>query len=102
MIEAADPRVPAPDPDRVQVAAGRWNEITTTLAAHPGELIKLAGQLAGAVGQLAADNSDLANPAVWAQLAGTVAAHDGYATTGALASGAAWLVAVAHDLAGGH
>lgn len=102
VIDASDPRVPAPDPDRVQVAARRWSEITATLVAHPGELVKLAGQLAGAVGQLAADNSDLANPAVWARLAGTVGAHDGYAATGALASGAAWLVAVAHDLAGGH
>ncbi|MEU6559142.1 cutinase family protein [Nocardia nova] len=101
VIDAADPRVPGPDPDRVRQAAGRWAEITATLATHPGEVVKLAGQLAGAVGQLAADNSDLLNPAVWARLAGTVAAHDGYAATGALASGAAWLVAVAHDLAGG-
>lgn len=101
MIDASDPRVSAPD--RTQAAVERWNQITATVASHPGELVKLTGQLAGAVGQLAADNADLANPAVWARLAATVPLHEGYAATGQLASGIAWLVAVAHDLAeGGH
>ncbi|MFI7189969.1 cutinase family protein [Nocardia nova] len=101
MIDASDPRIPAPSPERVREAGELWNQITATVVSHPGELPKLAGQLAGAVGQLAADNADLANPAVWARVAGTVAAHDGYAATGQLASGIAWLVAVAHDLSGG-
>ncbi|WP_063002543.1 cutinase family protein [Nocardia mikamii] len=102
MIEASDPRVAAPSPERAAEAGQRWTEITATVAAHPAELLKLAGQLAGAWGQLLADNGDLANPGVWARLAGTVAAHDGYAAAGQLGSGIAWLVAVAHDLAGGH
>ncbi|WP_084525065.1 cutinase family protein [Nocardia vaccinii] len=103
LIDAADPRIPAPTPEQVGAASQRWNQITATLTAHPGELPKLASQLAGAWGQLVADNADLTNPAVWASFAATVTAHDGYATTGQLASGIAWLVALAHDLAqGGH
>ncbi|MFF0452973.1 cutinase family protein [Nocardia africana] len=102
MIEASDPRVAGPSPERAGEAGRRWTELTATVAAHPAELVKLVGQLAGAWGQLLADNADLANPAVWARLAGAVAAHDGYAAAGQLGSGIAWLVAVAHDLAGGH
>ncbi|MBV7706816.1 cutinase family protein [Nocardia nova] len=103
VIDAADPRIPGPDLDRVQAAQERWNEISAAVVAHPGELVKLAGQLSGAVAQLGTDNADLANPAVWARLAAAVPLHDGYAVTGQLASGIAWLVAVAHDLAeGGH
>lgn len=102
VIDGSDPRIPAPSPERAAEAGQRWTELTATVAAHPAELLKLAGQLAGAWGQLLADNGDLANPAVWARLAGTVAAHDGYAAAGQLGSGIAWLVAVAHDLAGGH
>ena len=101
LIDAADPRIPAPPPDQIRAAGDRWGQITATLAAHPTELPKLAGQLAGAWGQLVADDADLANPAVWARFATTVTAHDGYAATGQLASGIAWLVAVAHDLAQG-
>ncbi|WP_280336304.1 cutinase family protein [Nocardia wallacei] len=101
LIEAADPRVPTPAPDRVRAAADHWNQITTTVAAHPGEVVKLADQLAGAWGQLAVDNSDLADPAVWARMAATAVFHQGYAATGQLTSGIAWLVALAHDLAGG-
>ncbi|WP_245714119.1 cutinase family protein [Nocardia vaccinii] len=101
LIDAADPRIPAPPPDRVHAAGERWNQITATLDAHPTELPKLASQLAAAWGQLVADDADLANPAVWASFAATVVAHDGYAATGQLASGIAWLVAVAHDLAQG-
>ncbi|MGW5520638.1 cutinase family protein, partial [Nocardia africana] len=76
-----------------------WNQVTATFLAHPDELPRLAGQLAGAVGQLAADNGDLANPEVWARILGTAPIHEGYAVAGQLASGIAWLVAVAHDLA---
>jgi hypothetical protein len=101
LIDAADPRIPALSPDRVRAAEERWNQITATLLAHPGEVPKLAGQLAAAWGQLVADDADLTNPAVWASFAATVTAHDGYAATGQLASGIAWLVAVAHDLAQG-
>ncbi|WP_146165381.1 hypothetical protein [Nocardia elegans] len=100
IIDAADPRVAASPPERVTAASERWNEITATVAAHPAEAVKLTGQLAGAWGQLVADNADLANPAVWARLAATVPLHDGY-PNGQLASGIAWLVAVAHDLSQG-
>ncbi|WP_040830365.1 cutinase family protein [Nocardia jiangxiensis] len=103
LIDAADPRIPAPPPEQVREANQRWNQITATLLAHPTEVPKLASQLAGAWAQLVADDADLTNPAVWASFAATVTAHDGYAATGQLASGIAWLVAVAHDLAqGGH
>ncbi|MBY8855391.1 cutinase family protein [Nocardia sp. CA2R105] len=101
LIAAADPRIPAPAPERVRAASQRWGQITTIIAAHPGELPKLASQLAAAWGQLVADEADLTNPAVWASFAATVTAHDGYAATGQLASGIAWLVAAAHDLAQG-
>lgn len=102
LIVAADPRIPTPIPDQVRAANQRWGQITATLTAHPTELAKLAGQLAGAWGQLVADDADLANPAVWAEIASTVTTHDGYAATGQLASGIAWLIALAHDLAQGH
>ncbi|WP_280329129.1 cutinase family protein [Nocardia wallacei] len=101
LIEAADPRVPAPGPERAEEAADRWNQITVTVTANPGEVVKLAGQLSAAWGQLAADNADLADPAVWARMAATAVFHQGYAATGQLASGIAWLVALAHDLSGG-
>ncbi|WP_280265245.1 cutinase family protein [Nocardia wallacei] len=102
LIDAADPRIAAPPPERAAEAEKRWNQITATVAAHPGEVVKLAGQLAAAWGQLVADNSGLVDPAVWARVAATVAPHTGYAATGQLASGIAWLVAVAHDLSKGH
>ncbi|OXR40525.1 hypothetical protein B7C42_07464 [Nocardia cerradoensis] len=100
IIDASDPRVAAPPPERVAAASERWNQVTATVAAHPVEAAKLAGQLAGAWGQLVADNADLANPAVWARLAATVPLHDGY-PNGQLATGIAWLMAVAHDLSQG-
>ncbi|WP_267467639.1 hypothetical protein [Nocardia transvalensis] len=39
---------------------------------------------------------------MWAAYAGTVFAHNGYATGGELASGIAWLIAIAHDIARSH
>jgi hypothetical protein len=103
LIDAADPRLPSPAPGQVRAAAGRWNQITATVAAHPVELLpKLAGQLAGAWGQLVADDADLVNPAVWAQFAALVPRHDDYAISGQLASGIAWMIALAHDLAERH
>ncbi|WP_280382922.1 cutinase family protein [Nocardia wallacei] len=102
LIDAADPRIPAPAPEQAAEAGVRWNQITATVAAHPGEVVKLAGQLAAAWGQLVADNSGLVDPAVWARLAATVAPHTGYAVTGQLVSGISWLVALAHDLSEGH
>ncbi|WP_245713735.1 cutinase family protein [Nocardia vaccinii] len=102
LIEAADPRTPAPAADQVNTANTRWAQITAAVAANPiAVLPKLAGQLAAAVGQMAGDNADLTNPAVWVQFADTVAAHTGYASSGQLASGAAWLIACAHDVAEG-
>ncbi|MBF6339736.1 cutinase family protein [Nocardia abscessus] len=101
LIAAADPRIPAPSPHDIDAAAARWNEITATVAANPlGLLPKLAGQLGAAWGQLVADNADLVNPAVWVRFADTVARHNNYAITGQLASGIAWMVALAHDIAG--
>ncbi|WP_280275111.1 cutinase family protein [Nocardia wallacei] len=101
LIDAADPRIPAPAPERVHEAQTHWNQIAATVTAHPGELVKLAGQLSAAWGLLVADNGDLADPAVWARMAATAAFHQGYAATGQLASGIAWLVALVHDLSEG-
>lgn len=101
LIDAADPRIPAHSPHDIDAATARWNEITATVAANPlGLLPKLAGQLGAAWGQLVADNADLVNPAVWIRFADTVARHNNYATSGQLASGIAWMVALAHDIAG--
>ncbi|WP_406279425.1 cutinase family protein [Nocardia sp. NBC_00881] len=101
LIDAADPRIPAPRPEEVGAAAERWNEITATVAANPiGLLLKLAGQLGAAWGQLVADNADLLDPAVWVHYADTVTRHNSYAIDGQLNSGVAWMVALAHDIAG--
>ncbi|WP_410874676.1 cutinase family protein [Nocardia sp. A7] len=98
LVQAADPRNPVPDGG---VAAARWGEIVATVAANPIVLLpELAGQLAAAWGQLLADNADLVNPAVLARYADTVGRHNNYATSGQLATGVAWLVALAHDIAG--
>ncbi|MFF3224070.1 cutinase family protein [Nocardia suismassiliense] len=99
LLEAADPRSSVAG--ERGVAEGRWNEITATVAANPIALLpKLAGQLSAAWGQLVADNADLANPGVWLRYADTVARHTGYAASGQLNSGIAWMVALAHDIAG--
>ncbi|WP_246011709.1 cutinase family protein [Nocardia mexicana] len=101
LTDAADPRTPELTPDQAAMAAMRWSEITAAVASNPvGVLPNLSAQLAGAWGQLIADNADLINPAVWVRFADTVARHNGYATTGQLTSGIAWMVALAHDLAG--
>ncbi|QVI19507.1 cutinase family protein [Nocardia tengchongensis] len=101
LTDATDPRIPEPSPEDATAATSRWNEITATVAQNPLVLLpKLVSQLSGAWGQFAADNSDLVNPAVWIRFADMVARHNGYATTGQLNSGIAWLIALAHDLAG--
>ena len=98
LVEAADPRTPVPDG---RAATARWDAITATVIANPVVLLpKLAAQLSGAWGQLVADNSDLVNPAVLLRYVDTIAAHNGYATNGQLGTGVAWMVALAHDLAG--
>ncbi|WP_429413344.1 cutinase family protein [Nocardia sp. GAS34] len=103
LIDAADPRLAHPTPAQAGAAAQRWGQIVGTVAAHPLELLpRLVGELTAAWGQLAADNGDLVNPAVWIRFISTVAAHDDYALSGQLASGIAWLIAAAHDLAGRH
>ncbi|WP_228539360.1 cutinase family protein [Nocardia sp. XZ_19_385] len=99
MIEAADPRIPAPTPQDADLARARWGEITAIVAANPVALVpKLAGQLGAAWGQLVADNASLSDPGVWLHFANTVAAHNGYALSGQLGSGIAWLTALAHDI----
>ncbi|MBF6176060.1 cutinase family protein [Nocardia blacklockiae] len=101
LIDAADPRIGSPGPDQVATAAERWAQITAAAVANPAGVVPvLAGQLSAAWGQLIADNAALTDPAVWGRFAGAVAAHTGYAATGQLASGIAWLIAVAHDIAG--
>jgi hypothetical protein len=101
LIEAADPRTPGPSPEESGTAAARWNEITATVAANPIILLpKLIGQLGAAWGQLVADNADLLNPVIWVHYADTVARHNNYAINGQLNSGIAWMVALAHDIAG--
>ncbi|MBY8862048.1 cutinase family protein [Nocardia sp. CA2R105] len=103
LIDAADPRTPVPNRTQTDSASGHLAQINAAVSADPiGVLPALAGQLAGAIGGLAADDADMSNPAVWAHFAGTVAAHTGYAATGELASGIAWLTAAAHDIAGSH
>lgn len=97
LVDAGNPASNPPDP---ALAADRWNQIISVIAAHPLELPKVAGQLSQACGQLLAHNADLVDPATWHRYGDTVARHTGYAVRGQLDSGAAWLVALAHDLAG--
>ncbi|MGW4330527.1 cutinase family protein [Nocardia sp. NPDC004573] len=103
LIDASDPRTPPPSPDETAAASARWGQITAIVASDPvGQLPKLAGQLSGAFGQLMADNAALTNPGVWLRYADIHGRHTGYAAAGQLASGIAWLTALAHDLAGSH
>lgn len=103
IIDASDPRTPPPSPDETAAASARWGQITAIVASDPvGQLPKLAGQLSGAFGQLVADNADLTNPGVWLRYADIHGRHTGYAAAGQLASGIAWLTALAYDLAGSH
>ncbi|MGY1929529.1 cutinase family protein [Nocardia gipuzkoensis] len=103
LIDASDPRTPPPGPEETAAASARWGQITAIVASNPvGQLPKLAGQLSGAFGQLMADNADLTNPGVWLRYADIHGRHTGYAAAGQLASGIAWLTALAHDLAGSH
>ncbi|MGV9334782.1 cutinase family protein [Nocardia sp. NPDC003726] len=103
LIDASDPRTRPPSPDETAAASARWGQITAIVASDPvGQLPKLAGQLSGAFGQLMADNADLTNPGVWLRYADIHGRHTGYAAAGQLASGIAWLTALAHDLAGSH
>ncbi|WP_433206590.1 cutinase family protein [Nocardia sp. CA-107356] len=99
LIDAADPRTAAPSPQDADTAAARWSEVTAAVASNPLILLpRLVGQLGAAWAQLLADNAALANPLVWLHFADTVARHNGYAARGQLASGAAWLTAVAYDI----
>ncbi|MFF0531127.1 cutinase family protein [Nocardia amikacinitolerans] len=101
LTDASDPRTPPPAPDETGAATARWGQITAIVASDPvGQLPKLAGQLSGAWGQLMADNADLTNPGVWLRYADIHGRHTGYAANGQLASGIAWLTALAYDLAG--
>ncbi|WP_280193474.1 cutinase family protein [Nocardia farcinica] len=103
LTEAANSRIPAPGPDETAAATARWAEITATVAANPlATLPPLAAGLSEAWGQLVSDNADLANPAVLLRYTDIPARHTGYAASGHIASGAAWLTAAAHDLAGGN
>ncbi|WP_231951288.1 cutinase family protein [Nocardia terpenica] len=103
LIDASDPRIPAPTPADTAAAAARWGQITAAVANNLlGVVPRLVGELSAAWGQLLADDADLTNPAVWAHYANTIAVHNGYAVSGQLASGIAWLIAVAHDLAWRH
>ncbi|GGN66165.1 cutinase family protein [Nocardia rhizosphaerihabitans] len=97
LVDAGDPRTSSPDP----VAAGaRWSEIIAAVTANPGVVAKLIAQLGAAWGQLAADNAELVNPVTWVRFADTVGRHNGYALTGQMNSGIAWMIALAHDIAG--
>lgn len=103
LTNAADPRTPPASPEETAAATARWGQITSVVAADPfGQLPKLAGQLSAAWGQFVGDNADLTNPAVWLRYADIHGRHTGYAATGQLASGVAWMTALAHDLAGSH
>lgn len=101
LTDASDPRTPRPGPDDTAAATARWGKITGVVASDPvGQLPKLAGQLSGAWKQLVTDNADLMNPAVWLRYADVHGRHTGYAAAGQLASGVAWMTALAYDLAG--
>ncbi|WP_327096111.1 cutinase family protein [Nocardia vinacea] len=103
LTTAADPRTPPPTPEETAAATARWAQIAGVVASDPvGQLPKLAARLSGAWGQLVADNADLMNPAVWLRYSDLVGRHTGYAAAGQLASGIAWMIALAHDLAGRH
>ncbi|MFI9508576.1 cutinase family protein [Nocardia sp. NPDC052566] len=100
IIAAADPRLPTPTAEDTAAANARWAEITATLAAAPLAIPAFVGQLAAGWARLVADNADLINPAVWLRFADTVARHNGYALSGQLDAGIAWLIALANDIAG--
>ncbi|WP_433754699.1 cutinase family protein [Nocardia sp. CA-135398] len=103
LTAAADPRTPPPSPEDTAAATARWAQIIAVVAVDPvGQLPKLAAQLSDAWGQLVTDNADLTNPGVWLRYADIHGRHTGYAAAGQLASGVAWMTALAHDLAGSH
>ncbi|NKY26237.1 cutinase family protein [Nocardia gamkensis] len=103
LTDASDPRTPSASLDDRASATARWGQITRVVVADPvGQLPKLAGQLSAAWGQLVGDNADLLDPAVWLRYADIHGRHTGYAATGQLASGIAWMTALAYDLAGSH
>lgn len=98
LVDAGDPRTPSPD---VAAASARWNEILAAVAANPVAVVpKLFAQLSAAWAQLAVENAELVNPVTWWRFADTVGRHNGYALTGQMNSGIAWMVALAHDIAG--
>ncbi|WP_338767872.1 cutinase family protein [Nocardia vulneris] len=103
LTEAADSRTPVPGPEQSATASARWAQITSVVASDPiTQLPKLAAQLSAAWAALIGDNADLLDPAVWLRYTDIFARHTGYAATGQLASGVAWLLALTHDLAGSH
>lgn len=98
LVDAGDPRTPSPDP---AAAGARWNEILAAVTANPVAVVpKVLAQLGAAWGQLAAESAELVNPVTWVRFADTVGRHNGYALTGQMNSGIAWMVALAHDIAG--
>ncbi|WP_245558284.1 cutinase family protein [Nocardia thailandica] len=97
LVEAADPRSATVD---AGAADAQWGEITAAVAAAPWQVPGLLAALGGAWGQLVAENAELVDPAVWLRFADTVGRHNGYALTGQLASGTAWMIALARDAAG--
>ncbi|MFI5501023.1 cutinase family protein [Nocardia asteroides] len=97
LVDAGDPRTASPDPTAV---SARWNEILAAVTANPLVVAKLIAQLGAAWGQLAVENTDLVNPFIWLRFADTVGLHNSYGQTGQLNSGIAWMIALAHDLAG--
>lgn len=98
LVDAGDPRTPAVDP---VAATNRWSQILATVAANPILLVpKLITQLSGAWAQLAGENVTLFDPGTWLRFADTVGRHNSYASTGQLNSGVAWMIALAHDIAG--
>ncbi|MFF2085422.1 cutinase family protein [Nocardia sp. NPDC058176] len=103
LIDAADSRTPAPTAPEAAAASARWAQITAVVAADPiTQLPNLAARLSAAWGQLVTDNADLLDPAVLLRFADIPGHHTGYAASGQLASGVAWMTALAHDLAGRH
>ncbi|MGW0252505.1 cutinase family protein [Nocardia goodfellowii] len=103
LIDSAAPATPPPTAAEAASASARWEQIATVVAADPiNQLPNLAARLSAAWGQLVADNADLLNPAVLLRYTDFHARHTGYASSGQLAFGVAWMTALAHDLARSH
>ncbi|MBF6171149.1 cutinase family protein [Nocardia blacklockiae] len=99
VADAADPREPMPTSDQQQAVAAKFGEAVAAVVTDPAQIPRLAGQVGAAIAANLADNAALADPATWARIATTVAAHTSYAANGASQQVADWFASAARDLA---